>query len=110
MSCQDSKRARHRQRQARPLVQSAPGPGCCSDEDYLNTMPTPIPAPEIVERAWRDAPPGREAACQNEILRELRRLLQPRVPKDRAPWLIDELVPGRTAMVDEIVVGFEDAI
>jgi hypothetical protein len=27
-----------------------------------------------------------------------------------APWLIDELVPGRTAMVDEIVVGFEDAI
>ena len=27
-----------------------------------------------------------------------------------APWLIDELVPGRTAVVDEIVVGFEDAI
>jgi hypothetical protein len=27
-----------------------------------------------------------------------------------APWLIDELVPGRTAMIDEIVVGFEDAI
>jgi hypothetical protein len=43
-------------------------------------MPTPIPVPESVERAWRDAPPGREAACQNEILRELRRLLQPRLP------------------------------
>jgi hypothetical protein len=27
-----------------------------------------------------------------------------------APGLIDELVPGRTAMVDEIVAGFEDAI
>ena len=27
-----------------------------------------------------------------------------------APWLIDELVPCLTAMVDEIVVGFEDAI
>jgi len=27
-----------------------------------------------------------------------------------APWLIDELVPRLTAMVDEIVVGFEDAI
>ena len=27
-----------------------------------------------------------------------------------APGLIDELVPSHTAMVDEIVVGFEDAI
>jgi hypothetical protein len=27
-----------------------------------------------------------------------------------APGLIDELVPRRTAMVDEIVVGFEDAV
>jgi hypothetical protein len=27
-----------------------------------------------------------------------------------APWLIDELVSRLTAMVDEIVVGFEDAI
>jgi hypothetical protein len=27
-----------------------------------------------------------------------------------APWLIDELVPRLTAMVDEIVVGFEDAM
>ena len=27
-----------------------------------------------------------------------------------APGLIDELVPSVTAMVDEIVVGFEDAI
>lgn len=44
--------------------------------DYLSTMPMPISVPEIVERASCDAPPGREAACQNEILRELRRLLQ----------------------------------
>ena len=48
----------------------------CRRENYLSTMPMPIPVPEIVERAWRDAPPGREAACQNEILREFRRLLQ----------------------------------
>ena len=27
-----------------------------------------------------------------------------------APWLIDELVPSLAAMVDEIVVGFEDAV
>jgi hypothetical protein len=27
-----------------------------------------------------------------------------------APWLIDELVPGFAAMVDEIVVGFEDTV
>jgi hypothetical protein len=27
-----------------------------------------------------------------------------------APRLIDELVPCRTTMVDEIVVGFEDAV
>jgi hypothetical protein len=27
-----------------------------------------------------------------------------------APGLIDELVPGRTAVIDEIVVGFEDTI
>ena len=27
-----------------------------------------------------------------------------------APGLIDELVPGRTTVVDEIVVGFEDAV
>ena len=27
-----------------------------------------------------------------------------------APRLIDELVPRRTTMVDEIVVGFEDAV
>ena len=27
-----------------------------------------------------------------------------------APGLIDELVPSVTAMVDEIVVGFEDAV
>jgi hypothetical protein len=26
----------------------------CYGEDYLSTMPTPIPAPEIVERVWRD--------------------------------------------------------
>jgi hypothetical protein len=36
----------------------------------------PISVPQIVERAWRDVRPGRKAACQNEILRELRRLLQ----------------------------------
>jgi hypothetical protein len=47
----------------------------CRGEDYLSTMPMPIPLPEIVERAWRDAPPWREAACQNKILRELQRLL-----------------------------------
>jgi hypothetical protein len=33
-------------------------------------------SPGNFERAWRDAPPGREAACQNKILRKLRRLLQ----------------------------------
>ena len=27
-----------------------------------------------------------------------------------ASWLIDELVPGRTAMVDETVLGFLDEI
>ena len=27
-----------------------------------------------------------------------------------APWLIDELVPCFAAMVDEIVIGFEDAV
>jgi hypothetical protein len=27
-----------------------------------------------------------------------------------APWLIDEPVPGIAAMVDEVVVGFEDAV
>ena len=26
----------------------------CYGEDDLSTMPMPIPAPEIVERAWRD--------------------------------------------------------
>jgi len=56
------------------------GQSSCRGEDYLSTMPMPIPVPEIVERAWRDAPPGREAAFQNETLRELQRLLQPRVP------------------------------
>jgi hypothetical protein len=42
-------------------------------------MPTPTPALEIVERAWRDAPPAREAAAVNELLRALRELLTPRV-------------------------------
>ena len=27
-----------------------------------------------------------------------------------APWLIDELVPCFAAMVDEIVIGFEDTV
>jgi hypothetical protein len=27
-----------------------------------------------------------------------------------APWLVDELVPCLTAVIDEIVIGFEDAI
>lgn len=40
----------------------------------------PIRVPEIVERAWRDAPSGREAVCVNEALRALRDLLQARLP------------------------------
>jgi len=27
-----------------------------------------------------------------------------------APWLIDEVVPGEAAVVDDVVVGFEDAV
>jgi hypothetical protein len=27
-----------------------------------------------------------------------------------APWLIDEVVPGEAAMVDDVVVGLEDAV
>lgn len=27
-----------------------------------------------------------------------------------APWLIDEAVPGEAAMIDDVIVGFEDAI
>jgi hypothetical protein len=27
-----------------------------------------------------------------------------------APWLIDEVVPGEAAMIDDVVVGFEDAV
>jgi hypothetical protein len=27
-----------------------------------------------------------------------------------APWLVDEFVPGVTAVVDDVVVGFEDAV
>jgi hypothetical protein len=34
--------------------------------------------PDIIEQAWRDAPPGREATAVNELLRELQRLLQSR--------------------------------
>src|ERR1700737_14728 len=26
------------------------------------------------------------------------------------PWLLDEFVPGEAAMVDDVVVGFEDAV
>jgi hypothetical protein len=38
-------------------------------EDYLSTMPMPIPVPAVIEQAWRDAPSGREAAAVNELLR-----------------------------------------
>ena len=27
-----------------------------------------------------------------------------------APWLIDEVVPGEAAVVDDVIVGFEDAV
>lgn len=27
-----------------------------------------------------------------------------------APWLIDEIVPGEAAVVDDVIVGFEDAV
>ena len=49
-------------------------------QDYLNTVMArlSIPVPEIIERAWRDAPPGREATAVNELLRSLRELLIPR--------------------------------
>src|SRR5262245_30755275 len=57
----------------------------CRGESYLSTMPMPIPIPEIAERAWRDAPPGREAACQNETLHKLRRLLQHSCRVDGGP-------------------------
>jgi hypothetical protein len=33
--------------------------------------------PQILELVWAHATPGREACCQNEILREVRELLQP---------------------------------
>jgi hypothetical protein len=36
--------------------------------------------PQILELVWARAMPGREACCQNEILREVRELLQPRLP------------------------------
>jgi hypothetical protein len=39
-----------------------------------------IPVPEIIERIWRDAPPGREATAVNELLRSPRELLIPREP------------------------------
>jgi hypothetical protein len=38
-----------------------------------------IPVPEIIERIWRDAPPGREATALNELLRSLRELLIPQL-------------------------------
>jgi hypothetical protein len=37
----------------------------------------PLGLAELLERAWRNAPPGREAAMRNELMREfLRRLRQ----------------------------------
>ena len=42
-------------------------------------MPMPIPAPEIVERVWRDGAAWALGSCQNEIPRELRRLHSCRV-------------------------------
>jgi hypothetical protein len=37
--------------------------------DYLTTMTSSMP--ELLERVWADAMPGREVACMNEMLREL---------------------------------------
>ena len=38
--------------------------------------------------------------------------MRPLAHADRhdAPWLIDEVVPGEAAVVDDVVVGFEDAV
>ena len=38
--------------------------------------------------------------------------MRPRPQSDRhdAPWLIGEAVPGEAAMIEDIVVGFEDAV
>jgi hypothetical protein len=40
------------------------------------------PTAELIERIWQQAPPGREAACVNELLRAMRELLTPR-PKNK---------------------------
>ena len=42
-------------------------------------MPMPIPAPEIVERVWRDGAAWALGSCQNEIPREPQRLHSCRV-------------------------------
>jgi hypothetical protein len=36
--------------------------------------------PDLVEAVWSRAEPGRESACQNELLRQLRELLTAREP------------------------------
>jgi hypothetical protein len=33
----------------------------------------------IIEEVWQQAPPGREAACQNELMRVIHALLTPRL-------------------------------
>jgi hypothetical protein len=35
-------------------------------QDYLSVMTRLIPMPEIIERAWQAAPPGREAAADGD--------------------------------------------
>jgi hypothetical protein len=61
--------------------------------DYLTTMASSMP--ELLERVWTDAMPGREGACMNEMLRELQRLLTPRPPPPVFKSACANLMVGR---------------
>ena len=85
--------------QESPLI-SLPYPAACRIlvASTVGSSPRPpymsgmIPLPELLERCWLDASPGRESAARNELLRSVLALIEPRHESKSVVW-VRQLAP-----------------